>query len=355
MKSYQIVEFGKPLELRCYDQPALRGGEVLVKVSACGVCHSDLHLHSGHYDLGGGKKITLADRGATLPFTMGHEAAGEIVSVGPDADASVIGRRGVVFPWIGCGRCDKCRRGLELMCENPRTIGTRNNGGYSDYVVVPDARYIVEYGKLDSATAAIAACSGLTAFSAIKKLPGNLTNEDTVVVIGAGGVGLSAISMLSQLTEARIVAADISPAKRQAALDIGATLALDSSAAATGQEIKTACGGPARAVIDFVGTDGTAQLALDLIGRGGQVIIVGLFGGEIPVSVSAMAMRNITLQGSNVGTLEELRELLALMNERDLKGTPVAVRPMDEVNQILTDLSEGRTVGRTVMVPRATE
>jgi D-arabinose 1-dehydrogenase-like Zn-dependent alcohol dehydrogenase len=117
--------------MRAYEVPQPRGNEVLVQVKACGVCHSDLHLWSGYYDLGGGKRIALADRGAVLPFTMGHEVVGRIVAAGPDADPSVVGRNGVVFPWIGCGQCDPCSRGMELMCETPRTIGTRKNGGYS--------------------------------------------------------------------------------------------------------------------------------------------------------------------------------------------------------------------------------
>jgi D-arabinose 1-dehydrogenase-like Zn-dependent alcohol dehydrogenase len=352
MKSFQIVEFGKPLELRSYEVPQLKGTEVLVKVAACGVCHSDLHLWSGYYDLGGGKRITLADRGATLPFTMGHESAGEIVATGPEADRSAIGRRGVVFPWIGCGHCDKCRRGHELMCENSRTIGTRKDGGYSDYVVVPDAKYIVDYGTLDASTAAIAACSGLTAYSAIKKLP-ELEKEDAIVVIGAGGVGLTAIGLLSQLTPARVVAVDIASSKRAAAVSAGAAAAVDAARDDIGQAVKAACNETPRAVLDFVGTDKTASLAMSLVGRGGQVVIIGLFGGEITLSVSSLAMRNIVLQGSNVGTLEELRELLGIMNKSAIKNIPITVRPMSEVNEILHDLHEGRTVGRTVMVPGA--
>lgn len=350
MNSFQIVEFSKPLELRSYETPVLKDTEVLVQVAACGVCHSDLHLWSGYYDLGGGKRIALADRGATLPFTMGHESAGKIVAVGPNADKSAVGRCGVVFPWIGCGHCDKCRRGLELMCENSRTIGTRKDGGYSDYVVVPDAKYVVDYGKLDTATAAIAACSGLTAFSAIKKLP-ELDEDDSVVVIGAGGVGLAAISLLSQLTDVRVVAVDISPSKRNAAISAGALEVVDAASDRIQEDVKNACHGTPRAVLDFVGTDQTSSLALSVVGRGGQVIVIGLFGGEITVSVSSLAMRNIHLQGSNVGTLEELRELLEIMNTREIKGIPITIRPMAEVNEILADLVEGRTVGRTVMVP----
>ncbi|MFJ2993713.1 alcohol dehydrogenase [Pandoraea sp. NPDC087047] len=351
MDSYQITRFAQPLEKRSYPTPALKGREVLVKVQACGVCHSDLHLWSGYYDLGGGKRISLTDRGATLPFTMGHEVAGEVVAVGPQGDASAIGRFGVVYPWIGCGQCDACRSGHELRCETPRTIGTRKDGGYSNYVVVPDARYVVGYGPLDPRVAAIAACSGLTAYSAICKLP-PLTKDDHVLVIGAGGVGLAAVSLLSHLTPARIVVADISEAKRQGAIAAGASAAVSNEDEARCTEaVKAICGGSPRAVMDFVGTQSTGQMALGLLGRGGHMIVVGLFGGEIAVSISMLAMRNITIQGSNVGTLEELEDLVELLQDGRIEPVPIASRPMSEVNDVLAELLEGRAAGRIVLAP----
>jgi D-arabinose 1-dehydrogenase-like Zn-dependent alcohol dehydrogenase len=354
MLSYQIVEFGKPLERRAYPVPTPRGNEVLVRVGACGVCHSDLHLWSGAYGLGGGKQISLTDRGARLPFTMGHEIVGEIVAVGPDADAAAIGRQGVIFPWIGCGECAFCLRGRELMCETPRNLGTRRDGGYSDHVLVPDARYVVDFGGLDPHYAATTACSGLTAYSAIRKTP-KLDADDTVVVIGAGGVGLAAIGLLARVTAAHTVAVDLSAPKRDAALEAGAAAAFDPTLPGALAQIRARGPITPRAVLDFVGTEQTASLALAIIGRGGCVVVVGLYGGEIPVSVSTMAMRNVTLQGSNVGTLEELHELIGILDTGGTRPIPVHARPMAEVNDALEELSRGITVGRTVLVPPAPE
>ena len=348
MHSYQIVEFGKPLQMRTYEIPPPRGNEVLIQVEACGVCHSDLHLWTGYYDLGGGKRITLAHRGAVLPFTMGHEVVGRIVAAGPDADPSVVGRKGVVFPWIGCGQCDACRRGMELMCETPRTIGTRKNGGYSDYTLVPDQKYVVEYGAIDAKLAATTACSGLTAYSAIKKLPA-LDADDFVVIIGAGGVGLAGVSLLKALTPAKIVAVDISSEKRAAALTAGADIAIDGAAENPLADIRKACSRTPRAVIDFVGMEQTARLGMDILGRSGHLVVVGLYGGEIAVSVSSLAMRNITLQGSNVGTLAELRELLGLMSRTNLQTIPVQGRPMPEANDVLAEIAQGKAIGRIVL------
>ena len=154
MKSYQVIDFGKPLELREYENPKPQGREILVKISACGVCHSDIHLADGYFDLGEGKRITLADRGTKLPFTPGHEITGSVVDIGEDAEDVKIGDSGIVFPWIGCGKCEACKNDNETLCEAPKYLGARLNGGYSDHIIVPDSKYLVSYGDMDPAVAA---------------------------------------------------------------------------------------------------------------------------------------------------------------------------------------------------------
>ena len=351
MRSYQIVQFGEPLEARDYETPVPQGKEVLVRVSGCGVCHSDVHLWGGYYELGGGKRITLAERGTKLPFTMGHEIVGEVVSFGPEAVGLNVGTRGAVFPWIGCGNCVDCRNGRELWCTNPRNLGTKTHGGYSDYVLVPDSRYIVEFSNsVDEKLAATCACSGLTAYSAFKKLP-ELTNEDVILIIGAGGVGLAAVGIAASLSRAKIVVADIDPAKREAALEAGAQSVYDSAAPDAKEQLARISERAPSGIIDFVGLPSTTQFAVEVVGRGGTVVFVGLYGAEIPVSISRISMQNIALRGSNVGTLEEFRALMALVEAGKIKSIPVQGRDMSEVNSILSDLSAGRIVGRVVMQP----
>jgi hypothetical protein len=128
MHSMQIVEWGKPLEPRDRPTPRPQGTEVLVKVAACGVCHSDLHLQDGYFDLGGGNKLELEKLGLKLPHTLGHEIVGEVVAVGPEAAGARIGDKRVVHPWIGCGSCETCRRGDELLCTSMRSLGARRDG-----------------------------------------------------------------------------------------------------------------------------------------------------------------------------------------------------------------------------------
>ena len=348
MNSYQITSFGQPLELHCYDEPVPAGTEVVVRITDCGVCHSDLHVWSGFFDLGGGRRISMADRGLKLPFTMGHEIVGEVVAVGPDAQGIAVGARGIVYPWIGDGTCPACLSGHELQCPNPRTLGTRRNGGYSDRVLVPHPRYIVPYGALDPALAATCACSGLTAYGAIRKIPA-LAADDTLLIVGAGGVGLAAVGLAATLTPARIVAADISAEKREAALSAGAALAIDPKGADPKARILEGSAKPPVAAIDFVGSPETLHFAIGQVGIGATVVVVGLFGGELPLSTALLPLRQLTLKGSYVGSLAELKELVAHMQEQRVTTVPITRRPMAEVNAILHDLEGGRVLGRVVM------
>ena len=145
MRAMQIIEWGEPLEARDYPDPEPQGEEVLLRVEAAGVCHSDVHIWDGHFDLGDGKQISLASRGVALPFTMGHEIAGEVVALGPNASGVRVGDKVVAYPWIGCGECAVCQKGEELLCLNPRTLGTRRAGGYGSHVIVPHGRYLLPH------------------------------------------------------------------------------------------------------------------------------------------------------------------------------------------------------------------
>lgn len=351
MRSCQIVEYGKPLEIREYPTPQPQGTEVLVKVTACGVCHTDVHFWHGFIDLGDGEQATLESRGVKLPFTMGHEAIGEVVALGPDAEGVALGDQRIVFPWIGCGECEACLRGHEVDCESPNPIGTRRHGGYSDHVIVPHSRYLVEYGDTSEALACTYACSGLTAYSALKKVS-HLRAGDSLLVIGAGGVGLNAFNIAPAVTEAKVIVADIDAEKRQAALDAGAAHAVDNNGGDAAEEVKKLSQGGAWAVIDFVGSPETMQFGFDSLRRGGTQVIVGLYGGKWRFPIPLLALQHRTLRGSYVGSVEELRELMALVMAGKVPPLPVATRPLEEATSVLEDLQQGgKIVGRVVLQP----
>jgi D-arabinose 1-dehydrogenase-like Zn-dependent alcohol dehydrogenase len=346
MRCYCVMHHGQPLELVHKDNPVPQGSEVLVKVRAAGLCHTDLHLWEGHYDLGGGKKLMLADRGIAPPIVLSHEIVGEVVS----GAGATVGQSVLIHPWVGCGECAACRRGEENICIKPRSLGVARPGGFAEFVLVPHARYLVPTDGLEAAEDAPLACAGVTTYSALKKL-GERIKTDPLVIIGAGGLGLMAIEVLKAMGGKGAVVVDIDPAKREAALAAGALAAIDAKAAGAVAQVQAATQGGARAVLDLVGATPTVTLAVAACARGGHIVVCGLMGGDITLSLPVIPMRPLTIQGSYVGTLDELRELVALVQRTKMKPIPVQRRPLDEVNDAMKDLIAGKVVGRTILVP----
>ena len=348
MDAWAVVANGEPLVKIEKPTPVPMGSEVLIEVTHCGVCHSDLHFWEGFYDMGGGKRMMLADRGVTLPRAIGHEILGRVAALGPDAQGVAVGDRRIVYPWIGCGLCARCRAGEDNMCLKQRSLGVLQDGGFASHVVVPHARYLVDPGDVDPAVAATFGCSGITVLSAIRKaMP--LEPQDPIVLVGAGGLGLSAIAMLRALGHEAIVSVDISADKRASALQAGATAAVDGTAADVPAAIIAAAGGPVMAVLDFVNGSATAQWALASLAKGGKMIQVGVFGGELTLPLIGLIFRATTIMGSNTGNPAELREVARLAREGKLAPIPITTLPRDEANNALMRLRDGQVTGRLVL------
>jgi D-arabinose 1-dehydrogenase-like Zn-dependent alcohol dehydrogenase len=347
-RSFRVAHFGAPLELFCEAMPEVAGAEVLIKVHSCGVCHSDLHIIDGYFDLGNGRKTAIGKGEKNLPLTPGHEIVGEVVAFGPDVRDLSIGDHRIVYPWIGCGRpeCFLCSTSQEHMC-GARALGVAVHGGYSNYVVVPDAKYLVAYGDLPNATAATYACSGLTAYSSLKKA-GKLRPGEQLLIIGAGGVGMAAISLAAEVTGVAPIVAEIDPAKAETARRAGASLVIDPSAPDAAKTFVKSTGGAAVA-IDFVGSDQSARFATSAMRRMGKLIIVGLFGGTFQLPVAFFPLLGLTIEGTQVGTLDELRDLVMLGRKGHFRPIPVTTRPLDGVNASLQDLRNRKVSGRIVL------
>jgi D-arabinose 1-dehydrogenase-like Zn-dependent alcohol dehydrogenase len=351
MRSYQIIDWGQPLERRERPTPVPIGSQVLLRTTAAGICHTDLHIKDGYFDLGDGKKAELAKLGAQLPLTLGHEIVGVVEALGPDAKGVAVGDARIAFPWIGCRHCGICVHEREQWCATPKFLGARVDGGYSDHVLVPDPRYLVPFDGIPAELACTYACAGLTAYSAIRKL-GQLREEDTLVLIGAGGVGQSALQMAPALTPARLLVADIDPAKRALAEAAGVA-SIDNGAPDAVAEVLARTGGGARAAIDFVGAPATTHFGLSVLRKGGHHIVVGLFGGSLSYPLPFIPSRSLTIEGSYVGTLEELKAVVALGQAGKIEPIPLDLRPLDATPAALDDLRAGRVTGRVVLQPQA--
>lgn len=347
MKRQKMVEYGAPLCEVVEPDPTPQGTEVVVRITRCGVCHSDIHIHEGFFDMGGGNRADIrANR--KLPFTLGHEIVGRVVAVGPDAAGVTVGQARVVYPWIGCGTCPTCARGLEHLCPRNRHLGVNVEGGFGDTVTVPHPRYLLDYAGIDENRAGPLACSGLTAYSALNKIPA-AGADDPLLIIGAGGVGLMAIQIAKALyPHAPLIVAEIDPVKAEAAKAAGAAEVIDPRDKESLPRLQKAYGG-VHAAFDFVGAETTVQLAARGLRRGGTAIVVGLFGGAFTLPIPLFPWNGIAVVGSYVGSLAELTALLELVRTGKVAPIPVTLRPMAEASDALHDLQAGKVVGRVVL------
>lgn len=347
MLSYDVVRWGKPLKKIERETPEPKGAEVLVRLKYCGVCHSDVHIRDGYFDLGGGRRLRMSERGMSTPATLGHEPFGTVIAAGPESPEAPVGADRLIYPWTGCGACARCREGSDNYCMAPKMIGIQRPGGYADHLLVPHPRYLIDAGGIDPAWAATLSCSGLSTYSAVSKLQ-PVPRDEWVAVVGAGGLGLSAVGFLRALGHERIVSIDVDDAKWSAALAAGAAATLNGTDARAPEKLKVITAGALYGAVDFVGTAETANLALGALRKGGKLILVGLFGGEIRLSIGETILRAVTVQGSHLGSVEELKAVVALAREGKIKPIPIEVRPLSEVSRTLDELKAGMIVGRVV-------
>ena len=347
MMSFDVVRWGDPLGASARPTPEPRGTEVLVKLKYCGVCHSDVHIRDGYFDLGAGRRLQMHERGMTLPATLGHEPFGTVIAAGPDAAEAPIGANRLVYPWTGCGMCARCLERSDHLCMAPSMIGIQRPGAYADHLIVPHPRYLVDTGELAAPWAATLACSGLSAYSAVSKLR-PIPDDEWVAIIGAGGLGLSAIGILNALEHRRIVAIDVGEEKLTAARSAGAAISLDAQSADASRRLAALTAGALYGAVDFVGSGATAQLALGALRKGGVLIVVGLFGGELPLSIGATILRALTIRGSHLGSIAELQEAVALARAGRISPIPIEIRPLDQVSRTLDELKQGTLIGRVV-------
>lgn len=356
MRSYAVPAADSTVVEQSIGSSEPSGYEVLLAVTHAGVCHTDTHVQEGGYDLGARGFMEMTSRGMEYPVVMGHETVGEVIAVGDRVTGVSVGDRRLVFPWIGCGECRRCRRGEDNYCAKSQALGIFRAGGFAEQILVPHEKYLVEIDGLDPAWAATLACSGVTAYSAARKALANVAEEECVAVIGAGGVGLMAIAVLQALGHQNIAAVDVREENLRIARDMGATVTVDSSSGDGAAGLVDSAGGPVGAVIDFVNNGATVALGFDALDKGGTYVHVGLFGGEFHLPTALMALKALSLLGNYVGSLAELVEVVDIAKAGRLPRIPIAVGPLnaDGVNAGLTGLREGTVSGRTVLSPVAT-
>ena len=358
MKAARIVEPNKPLEIIELENPKPTGNEVIVKVKAVGVCHSDLHLWEGGYDLGDGSFMKVTDRGVKYPVTPGHEIAGSIAKMGSAVTGFSEGDEVLVYPWIGEGSCPACKAGNENLCDAPKSLGVFQDGGYADHVLIPHFKYLVKVSGIDLESAASLACSGLTAYTAVKKA--NMNSPEYLVIIGAGGLGLMGIQIAKEITKAKVICVDLDDNKLDTAKKMGADFVVNSNvigSVTTGsgnavQKIMSLCNNKGvDSVIDFVNAPQTAKTGLGVLRKRGNLVLVGLFGGSMNISLVTIPLKAITIQGAYTGNYNDFVELIELAKKGTIKQVISQRYPLEQANDALGNLKQRKIIGRAVINP----
>ncbi len=347
MSSLKAAVLRKPMDrfyIEDVETPRPRGSEVLVRVRASGVCHTDLHIWEGHYG-----PIRVEERGVRFPLIMGHEIAGEVAEVGDQVEGVSKGDRVVVYPWIGDGVCKACLTGNENLCvRGTKPLGILRPGGYAEYVLVPNPRYLVKTNA-DLVKSAPMACAGITAYNAVKKA--ELSPGDTAMIIGIGGLGHIAIQIARKLYGAQIIAVDIRDEALKLAETLGVDHVINPAKAEIQDEVKEFTDGVGvDAAIDFVGAADTFSKAISALKRGGRLVVVGLGGDYTNLVLPLLPLRSIEILGSYVGSLRDLVEMTRLI-EKGIISVETEIHMLEDIDSVFERFRKGLIRGRAIITP----
>ena len=344
MKAYQLTAWQQPPEMRDVEAPEPGPGQVVIKVGGAGACHSDLHL----------MEWPEGQMAFDVPFTLGHENAGWVESVGAGVEGLEPGEPVAVSgPW-GCGRCRACRSSAENHCERQAEIGAFGgglglDGGMAEYMLVPSPRLLLPLGDLDPREAAPLSDAALTPYHAIKRSLSLLTPGSTAVVIGIGGLGHMAVQLLRAVSPARVIAVDTSADKLRLAAEVGADEVIEAGEGAA-DAIRAMTGGlGAELILDNVGADETIALGAAVARFASDVTVVGLAGGSIEFAFGALPF-DATLTVPYWGSAIELMEVLELARAGKIRAH-VERFPLERVADAYQRLREGSLDGRAVICP----
>lgn len=334
MKAAVVEKFGKPLKIKQVPVPTVKPGTILVKVAACGVCHTDLHAANGDWPVK-----------PALPLIPGHEGVGTVVALGEGVTNVKIGDR-VGMPWLytSCGHCDHCMSGWETLCESQQMTGYTVNGSYAEYVLA-DPNYVgLLPDNVSFEQIAPILCAGVTVYKGLKET--GVKPGQWVVISGIGGLGHMAVQYAKAMGM-RVAAVDINDDKLKLAKKLGAEVIINSLKVDAAKEIKKAIGGGHGVLVTAVSTDAFKQ-AVAMLRRGGTMALVGLPPGTFPISIFDLVLNGKTIKGSIVGTRLDLKECLDFAG-RGLAKADIKIDKLENINTIFDNMKKGKITGRIVL------
>lgn len=335
MTAAVVRAFGQPLVLETKPRPTAGPGQVVVKIAACGVCHTDLHAAHGDWPIK-----------PTLPFVPGHEGVGVVVDIGANVDHLKSGDR-VGVPWLhtACGTCDYCLSGWETLCTAQKNTGYSVDGGFAEYVLA-DADYIGRLpDNLSFLEAAPILCAGVTVYKGLKVL--DAQPGDWVAISGIGGLGHLAVQYAVAMGF-KVAAIDIDDGKLEMARSLGARETVNAAEVDPIEALQKAVGGAHGVLVTAVSTKAFAQ-ALGMVRRGGTVSLNGLPPGDFPLPIFDTVLRGITVRGSIVGTRLDLKEALSFAAEGKVRACIETHVGLRDINTIFDRMAKGEIEGRAVL------
>ena len=334
MKAAVVRAFGQPLVIEEVPVPRPGAGDVLVKIEACGVCHTDLHAAEGDWPVK-----------PNPPFIPGHEGVGHVVAVGAGVDHVKEGDR-VGIPWLysACGYCEHCLGGWETLCESQQNTGYSVNGGFAQYALA-NAGYVghlpAQIGFIEIAPVL---CAGVTVYKGLKVT--DTSPGDWVVISGVGGLGHMAVQYAKAMG-LNVAAVDVDEDKLRLARQLGALVTVNAATTDPAAYLKKEIGGAHGALVTAVSPKAFEQ-AIGMVRRGGTVTLNGLPPGQFPLDIFGMVLNGITVRGSIVGTRLDLQESLDFAAMGKVKAT-VASDRLENINDIFARMHKGQIEGRIVL------
>lgn len=336
MKAAVLHALAGPLSIDEIAKPEAGAGEVLIQVAACGVCHSDLHLVRGEWDLL--KPITK------IPLVPGHEVAGTIAAIGEGVDGFTVGDR-VGVPWLHftCGNCEYCLAGRETLCGKQQVTGCTVDGGFAEFIKAKASHTAKLPDNLSFAEAAPLLCAGLTVHRALND--SGVEAGQRVAIFGIGGLGHLAVQ-LAKARGAEVIAVDVSDDKLELARECGADHTVNAATAQAHKEVKKL--GGAHVVMVTSGSKAAYETGLRSLRKGGTLSIVGMAPEPISLSTVAMVSGEYRIVASAVGTRQDLREVLQLAAEGKVRCR-IETRPFEQADAVLNEMQNGSLIGRVVL------
>jgi len=339
MKAALLKEIGQPVSIVDVPKPQPGPGEVLIRVEASGVCHSDLHLADGDWELL--KPITK------VPLILGHEVAGTVVELGEGVEHPRLGDR-VGVPWLhwSCGECEYCRAGRETLCVKQKITGCTVDGGFAEFIKAPASHASPLPSSISAEQAAPLMCAGLTVYKAMKA--SGIGEGEWLAVFGAGGLGHLAIQ-IARAKNIHVVAIDVADDKLDLAKSLGAEATVNASTEAVHKRIRSISGGAHVAMVTSASA-AAYQTALRSLRRGGTLAVVGMAPEPFPVSAVSLISGETRIVASAVGTRTDLQELFDLVDRSNIR-CHIETRPLEELPSIFDQLKRGAILGRIVVTP----